>query len=124
MRLKGKRSQTNIRMVQRENKKQRGGGSTCDWTGKECICHDGTAENADERTKIENDLICNPNFYHWTGEKCIDRFGVDVQMTPLCKELGARLMDERINAMTGKSKRRKRRKRKRKTKKRKTKRNK
>ena len=125
MGLKGKRSQTNIRIIQRENKKQRGGGSTCDWTGKECLCQDGTSANAGERTKIDNNLICNSIDHHWTGEKCLDKGdGGDVKMAPLCKVNGPLLMD----AIIGKSKRSKRKsktkKRKRTKKKRKSKRNK
>ena len=101
MGLKGKRSQTNVRIIQRENKKLRGGGSTCDWTGKECICQDGTAENAGERKKIDNNLICNSIDHHWTGEKCLDKEdGSDVKMAPLCKVNGPLLMD----AIIGKSK--------------------
>ena len=125
MGLKGKRSQTNIRIIQRENKKLRGGGSTCDWTGKECLCQDGTSANAGERTKIDNNLICNSIDHHWTGEKCLDKGdGGDVKMAPLCKVNGPLLMD----AIIGKSKRSKRKsktkKRKRTKKKRKSKRNK
>ena len=102
MGLKGKRSQTNVQMIQRENKKQRGGGSTCDWTGKECLCQDGTSANAGERTKIDNNLICNSIDHHWTGEKCLDKGdGGDVKMAPLCKVNGPLLMD----AIIGKSKR-------------------